>query len=354
MYRFKCFLSLLLLSSSLLSATLLENAESKKTTKWSVVPSKTMGKINNIYNKDKKSRVIQLIGEHTQSVYKLSLKHKNTQATQYHLSWEMNYNEDFVIMIELNTTKGKYTLIYTPGNEDSYLQYGLGETAALGNWKKFERNLLNDLQNAIADVQILELKNFVIKGSGLLDNIQMVDPQRATKKVIKKSIAAKNIEKPKAILKESSTVKTKSNNKKTSHMPVIYLNGKNPVLLKKGERYVEAGATAVDKRGTNLNVDISHQIDILKEGEYSVIYMTTNHLGNSVIETRRVIVGEISEQKENTISSEDALNLDRRSQELSTWEEELKAREEALSKKKIIEQRSTNKAPENYPSRPGL
>ncbi|CAA6799482.1 MAG: Calcium-binding acidic-repeat protein (ARP) [uncultured Sulfurovum sp.] len=353
MHSFKYLLSffILIITPSLLFSTIYENAENKKTTKWSLINNTSAGTIKNIYDKNKKSRVIQFLGEHTKSVYILKLSNQKINKTSL-LSWEMNYSEDFVIMVELNTNKGKHTLIYTPGNEDSNLQYGLGRNSTSGLWKTYERDLEKDLNNFIGNSSIITINNFVIKGSGLIDNIQLVAPKKIVENI-----------KNKTVVKEQVVKKPAKPTTTTNLMPVINLYGKNPVLLQKGEVYVEAGASAIDSSGAELTINISHQIDIFKEGEYSVIYMTTNSMGNSVIDKRRVIVGKVSEQKEikkkNEPDPEESLKLEQRSEELSAWETKLKAREEELLEQEVVKDKTINKvplndAPENYPQRPGL
>jgi len=362
MHSFKYLFAILILTPAILFPKIYEDAENKNIIKWIPLQGHAFGTIRNIHDQKKKSRVIQFVGEGTKSAYQLSLQHKSSNTKSSFLSWEMNYHKDFVIMIELNTTKGVYTLIYTPGDEDGYFEYGLGHTTTLGIWKKFERDLVDDLQRVIEDAEILEVKNFVIKGNGFIDNIQIIKRKNVMKNVMKKKLLK---ERPKENSKNNSKVKIK-HNQKTNTMPTIHLKGKNPLVLKKGEEYVEAGATALDGEGRTLNIEISHQIDILKEGEYSVIYMTTNHLGNSVIDTRSVIVGEVSTKKENVTKDdeeddeendnkgEESLNFDKRSEELLIWEEELKERERALSKQEIMKEKLKNKPPDGYPERPGV
>ena len=352
MYSFKYLLSffILIVTPSLLFPTIYEDAENKKTTKWSLLSNNSAGTIKNIYDKNKKSHVIQLLGEQTKSVYILKLSNKEINKKPL-LSWEMNYSEDFVIMVELNTNRGKHTLIYTPGNEDSNLQYGLGTNTTHGLWKSYERDLEKDLNNFVSNSKIISINNFVIKGSGLIDNIQLIAPKKIVEKIKKKKVVEKKV------LQEQA----KTTN--TNLMPIINLYGKNPTLLQKGEIYIEAGASAIDSNGAELIINISHQIDIFKEGEYSVIYMTTNSIGNSVIDKRRVIVGKISEKKdikkEEEPKPEESLELEQRTEELSAWEKELEAREEEFreqkaAKEKEIPKEPLNTAPENYPQRPGL
>ncbi|CAA6806645.1 MAG: Calcium-binding acidic-repeat protein (ARP) [uncultured Sulfurovum sp.] len=357
MYIFKYFLFLFLLNISILYSAIYENAEDKKITRWSLLKISSFGEIKNINDSSKKSRVIQLLGNHTRSTYILSLEKKNIKHKHTVLSWEMKYAEDFVIMIQVDSTTGEHTLIYTPGYENLHLQYGLGTTATQGQWQTYQRNIEQDLKNFIRNSKLLRVKNFVVKGSGFFDNIQLitVDKENENNQTIKtKKLPLKKI------------TKVQKANKPTNTMPKIYLKGDNPIVLEKGDAYFEEGATAITEDGTELSVNISHQIDTFREGEYSVIYITTNHIGNSVIEKRRVIVGEINENQEEVLDKENveeaeeeedqesASEFEKRSKELSTWEKALEAREAELRSNKAVKSNSPNQTTIDYPKRPGL
>lgn len=337
MYKIKYLLLffILFINASPLFSALYEDAENKETKLWSSIPTYTVGSIENIYDKNKKSHVIQLKGDGTKSAYLLTLKQEKNPINKSILSWEMNYSEDFVIMVEVNTTKGKYSLIYTPGDENSHLQYGLGYNATQGQWQTHKRDLEKDLNNFIANSKILNINHFVVKGSGFLDNIQLLDAPQQDK-----------------ITKEKNRqIKPLTDQKEA--MPIIYMNGKNPLVLQRGEYYTEAGVTAQDIDGSELNVNMSHEIDVFREGEYSVIYMATNKSGNSVIERRRVIVGDVTDKQE-SVASNKTIELEARQTELSEWEKKLDAREKQLLEQRSSSIESVKRPVKNYPERPGL
>ena len=364
---------LFILSSSFLFSTTYENASSKKTRKWHVFERFSKGVIKNIYDKKKKSRVIKFSGDGTKSVYILMPKKKSfpRKKGENTLQWEMNYREDFVIMIGMHTLKGKRYLIYTSGDKDSYLQYGLGADSTSGQWKKYSRNLQEDLEHSDRYNKIMSIDSFVIKGSGMVDNIKMIKSKKKVKplpkptlpKVPKEKILKidKKLEK-KEKAKKVETVKPKINNQP----PVIYLKGSNPMVLKKGERYIEPGATAKNRDGSPVPVSISEDIDIFKDGEYSVIYMATNRAGHSAIDRRRVRVGTVIEEKEHSSVSEsvndtpvdapleieEEVDLEQRALEILDWEKQLASREQELEQEKAS--RTNSSSAVQYPSRPGL
>jgi len=376
MYAFK-LLSIplfLILFSSFLFSTTYENASNKKTTKWHVLERFSKGVIKNIYDKKKKSRVIKLSGNATKSVYILMPKKKSFQRKKGEdlFQWEMNYHEDFVIMIGMNTLKGKRYLIYTSGDKDSYLQYGLGADSTSGQWKQYARNLQEDLEYSDKYNKIININSFVIKGSGMVDNIKMVKSkhsihQHSLPRVLKEMkekipTVEKKVEKKveKQILKHPKV-------KKSTQPPIIYLKGENPLVLKKGERYIEPGVTAKNRDGSPVDVMISEDIDIFKDGEYSVIYMATNSAGHSAVDRRRVRVGTVIEEKEDSAMSEslddrnseepleieeDAVDLEQRALEILDWEKQLASREQELDREKDFGGVSHPNV--HYPSRPGL
>jgi len=376
MYAFK-LLSIplfLILFSSFLFSTTYENASNKKTTKWHVLERFSKGVIKNIYDKKKKSRVIKLSGNATKSVYILMPKKKSFQRKKGEdlFQWEMNYHEDFVIMIGMNTLKGKRYLIYTSGDKDSYLQYGLGADSTSGQWKQYARNLQEDLEYSDKYNKIININSFVIKGSGMVDNIKMVKSkhsihQHSLPRVLKEMkekipTVEKKVEKKveKQILKHPKV-------KKSTQPPIIYLKGENPLVLKKGERYIEPGVTAKNRDGSPVDVMISEDIDIFKDGEYSVIYMATNSAGHSAVDRRRVRVGTVIEEKEDSAMSEslddrnseepleieeDAVDLEQRALEILDWEKQLASREQELDREK--DSGGVSHPNVHYPSRPGL
>ena len=64
-------------------------------------------------------------------------------------------------------------------------------------------------------------------------------------------------------------------------LPVITLNGDNPSLLKQGNTYVEAGASAEDDKDGNVSVAISSAVDTNIVGTYIITYTATDAANNT-------------------------------------------------------------------------
>ncbi len=72
--------------------------------------------------------------------------------------------------------------------------------------------------------------------------------------------------------------------------PVITLNGKASITLKKGDSYTEAGANATDDRDGNITVIITGSVNTEKEGSYTISYTAEDKAKNKASATRTVIV----------------------------------------------------------------
>jgi len=316
-----------------LSALVYEDAEDLNSKRWSSVSSKYPGKITNLFDQEKISRIIKFEGYGTKSIYRLAIPNslENIQMDNSFFSWEMNYSEDFVIIIVLDTLNGKRHLIYTSDEKNSYLQYGLGSLEK-GKWKKYSRNLEKDLQIYEKKNKIIAIKDFIIKGSGSIDNIQL--------KRLKEEIAPPVVKK---VVKEIP--KKIEHNYMNDIVPVLKLKGKNPLVLKVGEEYVEAGASAKNRDGSEIEIKITDNIDILTEGEYTVIYFATNKLGNSSIDKRQVIVGEGAKKSSTSSTEELERRLDKCEEVPNFFKEKYQEVEEEAVEEPVEVER---------PTRPGL
>jgi len=267
-------LFILFSTSSQLFGIMYEDAEDKQNNRWEWLDASSFGMVENVYDKTKQSRVIQLKGEGTKSAYKLMMSN-NLIGDKKILSWQMRYREDFVIIVGMDTEGGKRYLIYTPSNEDGYMQYGLGKNTRSGVWQTFSRNLQEDLDQFEELNEIKRVHTFVIRGSGSIDNVEIL-----------KKLKLKNSEKT-----DNKNLKISFKNN-INTMPNIHILGANPMHLQKGEAFVDPGATAYDTEDGKLQLISSEEIDINKEGKYTVMYIATNSRGNTAVDTRCVQVGE--------------------------------------------------------------
>jgi len=312
------------LLNSLIFAKNHENAEDSMTKRWKVLSSPEKTKIVNYFDKEKKSRIIEFKGEGTKSAFKLDAKNikKGNKKVNYWLSWEMNYNEDFVIMVIVSTNRGKDYILYTPSTENSYKQYGLGLDAMDGKWHSFKRNLQEDLSYYDNRVVIKSICSFVIRGSGKLDNIKTtirkISKQTITEKIkvpieIQK-VKISKISRDKS-LKKDINIEKMIKIRKSNSLPHIEISGDNPLHLTLGEAYVEQGVIAKDKEDGEINVISTEDIDIYKSGEYLVMYMATDSQGNMAVDKRKVYVGDTYVKKDkkgksSVVEKEDSQSLE--------------------------------------------
>jgi len=290
------------LTSSLLFSQIHEDAEDATTTRWKVLSPTKQTNIVNYYNEEKRSRVIKLKGNGTKSAFKLDGKNikKGMAKANYWLSWEMQYKEDFVIMVIVGTNRGKDYLLYTPSNENGYKQYGLGIDSMDGKWHSFKRNLQEDLSYYDNRVNVISICSFVIRGSGNIDNI-ITSIENSTKNI---SIHQPTIEQSKVLKLKTQKTKMPTTNipqvekmakimqiRTNNSLPTIEIFGDNPLHLNLGEAYIEQGVSAQDKEDGEVNVVSTEDIDIYKSGEYLVMYMATDSQGNMALDKRKVYVG---------------------------------------------------------------
>jgi len=161
--------------------TVYEDAEDGKTNRWHIYDDDPPGAmIENVYDEDRGSRVIELSGSERSNGYTLRNEdgikwHNSTQCT---IEWSMSYSERLTLYVNLETTSGYRQLYYSAIDNDELgqekvIRYGLGSGATDGNWRTFTRNLQSDLEKAQPGVKILEVNGFDIRGSGRVDDIKL-------------------------------------------------------------------------------------------------------------------------------------------------------------------------------------
>ncbi len=169
-------------SDNPLPSSTYEDAEDKNTQGWSIFdndPKKAS--IRNVFDQIRQSRVIKLKGSGTDNGYVL----RNKDGTPWHnskqlkIQWSMRCSINFVVNIDIETTAGHRYISYTPGDSDDlgtgeYVHHGFGSSAVDGEWHTFTRDLQTDLEEAQPGVSILEVNGFVFRGSGKVDDIQLL------------------------------------------------------------------------------------------------------------------------------------------------------------------------------------
>jgi hypothetical protein len=223
--------------------------------------------ITTVYNEDKESNVVSLNGDGMHNGY--ALGNWSGSRAWYNrenriIKWSMNYSEDFRIQVRLDTTEGSRYLEYRPldinkGVAGATIRYGVGILATNGTWKTFTRDLDADLKAYESNNTIISVNGFFIKGSGLIDDVEMMHFS---------PLLADNI------------------------APIITLNGYNPRRLLIGESYEEAGIVVTDDRDSNINVTINSNVDTTIAGTYEITYTATDSVSNVSAIKRTIIVFE--------------------------------------------------------------
>ncbi|WP_321778399.1 RHS repeat-associated core domain-containing protein, partial [Sulfurimonas sp.] len=168
-----------LTSTGTIASVTYEDAQDIDTLGWRVYDDDPVdASISNVYDDDKQSRVIKLEGEATSNGY---LFGGWSNTTEKSIKWSMNYNESFVIYIGAQTTKGHRYIYYSNTNTDkgmhangTYIHHGLGTDSSNGSWQTFTRDLEADLKEYESDNELLSVETFLIRGSGLVDDIGLL------------------------------------------------------------------------------------------------------------------------------------------------------------------------------------
>ena len=180
----KFFLFTLIFLNSLLFATVYEDAADENINGWSVYDSSPAGAtISNIY--DEGNSVIKLSGEGINNGFMLgdwsggaNVWNNRREKT---ITWGMKYDENFIVYISVETIKGHRYLYYTNSNQSwqwrkgKYLHHGLGLSASDGRWRTFSRDLESDLKDLESDNSIVSVNAFLIRGSGMIDDIVLLE-----------------------------------------------------------------------------------------------------------------------------------------------------------------------------------
>jgi hypothetical protein len=167
--------------SNEVSQTIYEDGEDFTLSGWDFCSQDVGGgNINNVFDEDRQSNVIELKGSGLRNCYRLRRPDFTgwNNSSQFVIQWSMKYSEFFRVALVTRTTAGLCYLGYSPVEEnafgeESYLDFGLGSSASDGQWHTFTRDLQADINMALPGTTILEVKRFLIRGSGSVDDIRM-------------------------------------------------------------------------------------------------------------------------------------------------------------------------------------
>jgi hypothetical protein len=271
-----------------LHSKIYENGEDKSTKRWRLL-NPINSTIKNIYDKEKKSRVIFLKSKNMRDGFVLKMERDSKawcKGDRRELKWDMQTNRDFVILVSLETKNGHRYLVYTSSNSDGDGYFGLGKNSIDGEWHTYKRDLNLDLKKSELDNEIIGVDSLFIRGLEVkLDNIEIIEENKSDKKSKKKRFKPKvcDIYVPKTYI-------TNENIENDTTPPKIELLGKKRVYIPVGGEYKEMGARAIDNVDGEVEVEIYGDIDTNRVGTYTLFYKAKDRMGNISIDTRFVNV----------------------------------------------------------------
>ena len=282
---------LLVLLTSFINATTYEDGEDGTANGWSAYSTNSnIATITNVYDSEKKSKVISLNRNGGKSSFVLGHWSNSTKWNNKKdklIQWSMKYTNGFIIYVSLETTEGQRYLMYRPRDNyrgtlsnGQYIYHGIGAGVNDGTWQTFTRDLEADLKDLQPNNSIVAVNSFQISGEGLVDDIglMLTDDSNGTQ--------------------EDTTP------------PVITLNGDANVTIEKDGNYTELNATALDDVDGNVSVTVSGTIDTATVGVYTVTYTAIDSANNSASKTRTVnVIKKIVEAPLTLESNSTELNL---------------------------------------------
>ncbi len=145
--------------------------------KWSIYDNDPVGATVSVV-----SGSIQLSGDTWRNGYRLNKadggKWLNDQL--FVAEWKMQYSDYFMVYFDVETDLGHRYFVYSPKDSapsvsGEYISIGLGYGINNGTWQTITRDLQDDLSSAESGNTITEVNSFLIRGSGLVDDIKLMD-----------------------------------------------------------------------------------------------------------------------------------------------------------------------------------
>ena len=195
-------------------ATVYENGEGTST--WRIYDTTPVGaSVSTVSDIERNSTVIKLESENTENGYILGGLWNNT--IEKHIEWSMRTSQDYIIYVSVKTTKGHRYLVYSPVEDDtglkgSYIHHALGANSLDGIWHTFSRDLEADLKEYESDNSLVSVDAFLVRGSGLFDDIKLISKQINTATYTVEDVDVVND--PMGIRKETNIYKNTSNGDK--------------------------------------------------------------------------------------------------------------------------------------------
>lgn len=184
------FISSFMASNVIAADFVYEDAEDGQINRWKVYDNQPSGAIvNNVYDSERASRVIELDGQGFDNGYMLGNTASEQGAWKNNLSktirWSMNMRSSYYIYISAQTDYGSRYFVYYDtklGNDfksiqggSTYINYGLGYNSKNVGWQTITRDLEADLKRFETNNNIRYVNAFLVRGTGFIDDVTLID-----------------------------------------------------------------------------------------------------------------------------------------------------------------------------------
>jgi len=172
--------------STLSFATTYEDAEQSSTHNWRVIDNKPYGAcINNIYDGEKASKVIELDGHGKRNAYMIGAKHRYSFNAWHNkneriFSWSMKFDDPYRLTLFVQTKRGLRKFHFTPKNRSfkkhkkHSIVIGLKRSSMNGNWKTFSYDIDRLLKKYEPHNEIISINGLRVRGSGKVDDVKLL------------------------------------------------------------------------------------------------------------------------------------------------------------------------------------
>ena len=304
--------------------------DAKSYERWHLLYPDTYGVIKKIKDTKKNKTVIEFNSKSSRDTYINGAKTGKEAWSNREdkiIKWDFNFSGNFVVMISVKTEKGYRELIYTSGEENGNLYFGLGKYIIFDTWQTITRDLEKDLHQYEPNNKIVSVNAFIIRGSGRIGTIEMLASLKENKKdvkiepkvesEVKVDVIVKKVEdKIKDIIRKEERKRAKEKEEirerasvrdENSFTPKITLEEGDTIYHKLGEPFIDPGATARDYDGVSVDVDVIGEVNINKVNRYVLTYIATDDSGYTSTKARVVMVykaGQEAKAVKKTIAKE--------------------------------------------------
>lgn len=163
--------------------TVYEDAQDQSTERWRIMQNASgTAKVNNVYDQQRSSNVIKLRAVALQDAFVLTTASEQQwdNRSQFIVEWSIRTKSDHIVYLDCDTTAGHRYLQYRPDDFNQsgageYLHFGLDHSVLNGNWNTIRRDLQGDLNAAQPGAKIVRVNRLIVRGTGRLDDIRLMD-----------------------------------------------------------------------------------------------------------------------------------------------------------------------------------